>query len=252
MLAKKFDPDSPFCGAARDSRGRPFINRNGETFATVLKFLRNQGSLSNPHELSVEDLTKLNYEAEYFCLGSLKSFIDAELKDRRDAEEHQSGKPEQEAYNERRKRVRAKFGLWNKGDSETTNRRGHWRKEYVSVICDVEENLGQEINEYTTNTAADMQGFEVHSVVPILNNGSTVKLYAVLVRSAWLEIDGPTPDEWAIINGPRGGVSAACYNCCVSNNYGISTEIAILKNYITSCYIWHFCAPVQYYSMTVQ
>ena len=200
MLAKKFDPDSPFCSAARDSRGRPFIDRNGETFATVLKFLRNQGSLSNPHELSMEELTKLNYEAEYFCLGSLKSFIDAELKDRRDAEEHQSRKREQEAYNERRKRLRVKF-FGEEEDPETTNRGNSWPKEYVSVICDVEKDLGEEINGFTAN-GGNVQGFEVHSVVPILKNGSTVKLCAILVGDALLPADGPTDEERAIIEGP--------------------------------------------------
>lgn len=207
MLARKFDPASPFRGAALDSAGRPFVDRDGDVFATVLKFLRNRGSLPKPHEMSAEELAELNYEAEYFCLDSLKSFVETELKTRREEEAKRARQREEEEYQEKRKKICRKFGYHQTQEDEDEEMAASAGKDYACVICNVDEgDVGEKISRLTTLEGCGNTGmpkYEVHSVVPILQNGSTIKLCALLVADEMVKIPGPTDVEQVFLDGGR-------------------------------------------------
>jgi len=68
VLAKMFDADSRFGKITQDPQGRPFLDRNGDTFALVVEYLRNgctltEGEISG---LSSKDISKLQRGADYF------------------------------------------------------------------------------------------------------------------------------------------------------------------------------------------
>jgi len=137
MLAKKFDPETPFREVVCDSAGRPFIDRDGDVFATVLKFLRNGGSLPRSNEMSMDELTELDYEADYFCLSSLKSFIEGELKTRREAETKRAREREEKDYQEKRKKLRKEYVDPPTREEENEQIRQAAGKEYIWITCNV-------------------------------------------------------------------------------------------------------------------
>jgi hypothetical protein len=75
MLAKLFDPDSPFKQFKADSVGRPFLDRNGDTFALVLDFLRRGQRLVGSSNWSEGTHALLLDDAEFYCLYGLSCAI---------------------------------------------------------------------------------------------------------------------------------------------------------------------------------
>jgi hypothetical protein len=59
MLAKLFDPASPFGPVDTDKDGRPFLDRDADGFALVLDYLRRSGRTIAPDASSVLELQQL-------------------------------------------------------------------------------------------------------------------------------------------------------------------------------------------------
>eukprot|EP01044_Picomonas_judraskeda_P016727 COSAG03_NODE_3023_length_2281_cov_1.570119_2_plen_340_part_00 len=75
MLANLFDKGSMFNAIDRDSAGRLFLDRDGDSFAVVLDYLRRAGRLVGRH--SADMLSRVREDAEYFGLAALVAAVDA-------------------------------------------------------------------------------------------------------------------------------------------------------------------------------
>jgi hypothetical protein len=75
MLANLFDESSAFDEVDRDPSGRVFLDRDGDSFAVVLDYLRRAGRLVGRH--SEDMLSRVREDAEYFGLAGLVTAIDA-------------------------------------------------------------------------------------------------------------------------------------------------------------------------------
>ena len=101
VLAKMFDTDSPFGKITQDPQGRPFLDRNGDTFALVVEYLRNGCTLTEEEisELSTKDISKLQREADYFSLTSLAIATKTELDKRtKTTQSQQTSKTSKKEY----------------------------------------------------------------------------------------------------------------------------------------------------------
>ena len=86
MLANLFGESSAFDEVDRDPCGRIFLDRDGDSFAVVLDYLRRAGRLVGRH--SADMLSRVREDAEYFGLAGLATAIDAyeEAQEARQAE----------------------------------------------------------------------------------------------------------------------------------------------------------------------
>lgn len=75
MLANLFNERSAFDEIDRDPAGRVFLDRDGDSFAVVLDYLRRAGRLVGKH--SADMLSRVREDAEYFGLQGLVAAIDA-------------------------------------------------------------------------------------------------------------------------------------------------------------------------------
>jgi hypothetical protein len=75
MIGKLFDEDSPFGVLPRDDEGCPFLDRDPDTFALVLDYLRRSCRLVGASSLTSDMLDKILDDAEYYGLGGLVDLI---------------------------------------------------------------------------------------------------------------------------------------------------------------------------------
>ena len=75
MLANLFNERSAFDEIDRDPAGRVFLDRDGDSFAVVLDYLRRAERLVGKH--SADMLSRVREDAEYFGLDGLVAAIDA-------------------------------------------------------------------------------------------------------------------------------------------------------------------------------
>ena len=78
MLANLFAEGSAFDEIDRDPNGRAFLDRDGDSFAVVLDYLRRSGRLAGKH--SADMLSRVREDAEYFGLAGLVTAIDAHVE----------------------------------------------------------------------------------------------------------------------------------------------------------------------------
>lgn len=72
MLAALFSESSAFGEPMRDSHGRVYLDRDSDTFALVLQYLRQSCRLIGV-ALSAHELVRLRADAEFYCLDGLAS-----------------------------------------------------------------------------------------------------------------------------------------------------------------------------------
>ena len=187
LLSNMFAVDSPFGDLTRDHDGRPFIDRDGDIFASILKYLRNGGNIPRLHDLSLLDLAELREEAEYFSLKNLVDVIDGELKKREEVDERKRKEREDEEHEKKRQRICKKWGFDEENEVRTPG------QECLSFTCGIEE-LASEIN-YITCGPNEYNGYKVHSIVPILHKGTTVKMHVLLIGTELVDAGHPTREE---------------------------------------------------------
>jgi len=113
MLAKLFADESPFGEVATTSKGTPFLDRDPDTFALILNYLRRSGRFVGHEGLSPDLLAQLREDAEYFGLAGLVAAVDGTLVARAAAKakataEREKKRKEEVAYVEGRADARVK------------------------------------------------------------------------------------------------------------------------------------------------
>ena len=113
MLAKLFADESPFGEVPTTSSGTPFLDRDPDTFALILNYLRRSGRFVGHEGLSPDLLAQLREDAEYFGLAGLVAAVDGTLVARAAAKakataEREKKRKEEVAYVEGRADARVK------------------------------------------------------------------------------------------------------------------------------------------------
>jgi hypothetical protein len=82
MLAKLFDEESPFGELSRDSSDRVFLDRDPQVFSVVLDYLRSAGRLVGATARSIDELSSVKEQADFFGLLGLIAAVDEILEER--------------------------------------------------------------------------------------------------------------------------------------------------------------------------
>ena len=131
MLARLFDDESPFGELPRDQSDRVFLDRDPAVFGVVLEYLRCAGRLVGETARSVDELSRVKEQAEFFGLSGLVSAVDEILEERQKAENARTKKATaEEAKRKRKEMAEAAEEVKRKTKEEVEARRGRKIMQY--------------------------------------------------------------------------------------------------------------------------